>query len=131
MLALVIDDSRAMRRVIMRILTQCGFDVIEAGDGQEALDALAASPTLPDVALDKLLQVAPDCVTMDVEMPGLDGIATVRELRKTHPRLPVVMFSTLTERSATATLDALAAGASDYVCKPANVGSVPEAMQSV
>jgi two-component system, chemotaxis family, protein-glutamate methylesterase/glutaminase len=64
-------------------------------------------------------------------MPDLDGLGTLRELRKTHPRLPVIMFSTLTERGARATLDALALGANDYVCKPANVGSVPQAIASV
>jgi two-component system chemotaxis response regulator CheB len=53
------------------------------------------------------------------------------ELRKTHPRLPVIMFSTLTQKGAVATLDALALGASDYVTKPANVGSVTAAMQAV
>ncbi|MCU1692135.1 MAG: response regulator receiver modulated CheB methylesterase, partial [Frankiales bacterium] len=83
------------------------------------------------IALSKLLQVAPDLVTLDVEMPELNGLETLRELRKTHPRLPVIMFSTLTERGAAATLDALTAGASDYVCKPANVGSVPEAIAAV
>ena len=116
---LVVDDSVVIRRLVTTVL--------------EADPDITVVGTAPNgrIALDKLNQVAPDCVTMDVEMPGLDGIETVRELRKTHPRLPVVMFSTLTERSASATLDALAAGASDYVCKPANVGSVPQAMESV
>jgi two-component system chemotaxis response regulator CheB len=72
------------------------------------------------VALDKLEQLRPDVVTMDIEMPLMDGIATVRALRKNYPRLPVIMFSTLTERGAAATLDALAAGANDYVTKPTN-----------
>ena len=116
---LVVDDSVVIRRLVSNVLE---------ADPEITVVGTAASGR---IALDKLLRVAPDCVTMDVEMPGLDGIATVRELRRTHPRLPVVMFSTLTERSASATLDALAAGANDYVCKPANVGSVPEAMASV
>jgi two-component system chemotaxis response regulator CheB len=64
-------------------------------------------------------------------MPEMDGLETLRQLRRTHPTLPVIMFSTLTERGATATLDALAAGASDYVTKPANVGSVTVAVQRV
>jgi two-component system chemotaxis response regulator CheB len=68
---------------------------------------------------------------MDIEMPRMNGIECVRALRKTHPRLPVVMFSTLTERGAAATLDALAAGASDYVTKPANVGSVAESRANI
>jgi two-component system chemotaxis response regulator CheB len=64
-------------------------------------------------------------------MPELDGLDTLPELRKNYPKLPVIMFSTLTERGALATLDALARGATDYVTKPANVGSVAAAIQSV
>jgi two-component system chemotaxis response regulator CheB len=64
-------------------------------------------------------------------MPVMDGLETLREIRKLKPRLPVVMFSTLTEAGASATLDALALGASDYVTKPANVGSVTLAMEAV
>jgi two-component system chemotaxis response regulator CheB len=64
-------------------------------------------------------------------MPVMNGIEAVRALRRTHPRLPVVMFSTLTERGASATLDALAAGATDYVTKPSNVGSILESQSSI
>ena len=78
------------------------------------------------IALQRLEQLNPDLVTLDIEMPEMDGLATLRELRKTHPKLPVIMFSTLTTRGATATLDALTIGATDYVAKPANVGSVTE-----
>jgi two-component system chemotaxis response regulator CheB len=66
-----------------------------------------------------------------MEMPEMDGIATLIELRKTYPRLPVIMFSTLTQRGAESTFDALAKGANDYVTKPANVGSVTAALQNV
>jgi chemotaxis response regulator CheB len=51
---------------------------------------------------------------LDVEMPEMDGLATLAEIRKTYPHLPVIMFSALTERGASATLDALAMGATDY-----------------
>jgi two-component system chemotaxis response regulator CheB len=64
-------------------------------------------------------------------MPEMDGLQTLVALRKTHPRLPVIMFSTLTERGAAVTLDALMRGANDYVTKPSNVGSVQEAMERV
>jgi two-component system chemotaxis response regulator CheB len=83
------------------------------------------------VALDKLEQLRPDVVTMDIEMPVMDGISTVRALRKSYPRLPVIMFSTLTERGAAATLDALSAGANDYVTKPTNSLRLTDALDDV
>jgi two-component system chemotaxis response regulator CheB len=83
------------------------------------------------IGLAKIPQVNPDLVTLDVEMPEMDGLQTLAELRKIYPRLPVIMFSTLTARGAVATLDALSLGASDYVTKPANVGSVAVGMQRI
>ena len=68
----------------------------------------------------------PDVVTLDIEMPGLNGIETLTEIRKLCPSLPVIMFSTLTERGAATTLDALALGASDYVTKPSNTGGIEQ-----
>src|SRR5262249_29995914 len=69
-------------------------------------------------------QVNPDVVILDIEMPEMDGLATLKELRKANPRLPVIMFSALTERGAKATLDALALGATDYFTKPTNSGGL-------
>src|SRR5262245_6788607 len=69
-----------------------------------------------------MAQVSPDIVILDVEMPEMDGLATLAQLRKTYPRLPVIMFSALTERGAEATLDALALGATDYFTKPSGSG---------
>ena len=83
------------------------------------------------IGLAKIAQVNPDLVTLDIEMPVMDGLQTLKAIRKTYPRLPVIMFSTLTERGACATLDALSLGASDYVTKPANVGSVGAALQRI
>jgi two-component system chemotaxis response regulator CheB len=64
---------------------------------------------------------------MDVEMPEMDGLAAMAEIHRLYPRLPVIMFSTLTQRGAAQTVEALSLGAVDYVAKPANVGSVVEA----
>ena len=83
------------------------------------------------LGLDKIAQLNPDLVTLDIEMPDMDGLETLKELRRRHPKLPVVMFSSLTERGAAITLDALTFGANDYVCKPAKVASPDEAMASV
>ena len=116
---LVVDDSVVIRRLVSEIL---------AADPKIEVVGTAQNGR---VALAKLAELRPDAVTLDIEMPVMDGIACLKELRKTHPRLPVVMFSTLTERGAAATLDALAAGASDYVTKPANVGSVTESRQNI
>jgi len=116
---LVVDDSVVIRRLLTDILNQ---------DPEIEVAGTAANG---QIALDKLSQLNPDVVTLDIEMPVLDGLATLPKLRKIYPKLPVIMFSSLTERGADATLEALASGASDYVGKPANVGSVSEGMQSV
>lgn len=116
---LVVDDSVVIRRMLS--------DVLASDPAMEVVGA-AANGT---IALAMLEQCSPDAVTLDVEMPGMDGIEVLRKIRDKHRALPVIMFSTLTERGAAATLDALAAGASDYVTKPANVGSVSVAMDRV
>lgn len=116
---LVVDDSVVIRRLLTDILSQ-----------EPGIEVAGIAPN-GRIALAKLPQINPDLVTLDVEMPELDGLETLRELRKTYPKLPVIMFSTLTARGAAETLDALASGASDYVAKPANVGSVAAGIQSV
>lgn len=116
---LIVDDSVVIRRLLTDIL------------GQDPEIEVAGTAPNGRIALAKLPQINPDLVTLDVEMPELDGLETLRELRKTYPKLPVIMFSTLTSRGAAETLDALALGASDYVAKPANVGSVAAGIQSV
>jgi two-component system chemotaxis response regulator CheB len=116
---LVVDDSVVIRRLVTDAL-QVEPDIRVVG-------------TAPNgkVALAKIDQLAPDVVTLDIEMPIMDGLTTIKEIRKTHAKLPVIMFSTLSVAGGAATLEALASGASDYVTKPANVGSVRESMASV
>ncbi len=111
---LVVDDAVVMRKMITEVLS---------GDPQIEIAGTAANGR---IAIQKIPQVNPDLVTLDVEMPEMDGIETLREIRKVYPKLPVIMFSTLTAKGAGTTLDALALGATDYVTKPANVGSVGE-----
>lgn len=116
---LIADDAVVVRRLLANVLSE-----------DPELEVVGFAPN-GLVALAKIEQLQPDVVTLDIEMPELDGLRTLERIRATRRDLPVIMFSTLTARGAEATMDALALGASDYVCKPANVGSVAEAMERV
>jgi two-component system chemotaxis response regulator CheB len=116
---LVVDDSVVVRRLVSDVLNE-----------EADIEVVGTAPN-GRIALAKIPQLNPDLMTLDIEMPEMDGLETLRELRAAYPRLPVVMFSTLTEHGAAASLDALELGAQDYVTKPANVGSVQASMQSV
>ena len=102
---LIVDDSALVRSLLTDILkTDCGIEVVGA-----ASDA--------HVAREKIKQLNPDVLTLDVEMPKMDGITFLKNLMRLRP-MPVVMVSSLTERGADVTLDALAIGAVDYLPKP-------------
>lgn len=106
MQALVVDDSRAVRMMLKRMLTEAGFDTVsEAGHGIEALERLGEGPV-------------PDVMLVDWNMPEMNGIDLLRTVRATpeYRAIPVVMVTTETEASQV--VRALAAGASDYVMKP-------------
>lgn len=103
---LIVDDSLVVRKVLS--------DVLSSHPATEVAGTAASG----DLALAKLDQLKPDVVTLDIEMPGRNGLDTLAEIRKRYPKLPVIMFSTLTECGAKATLDALALGATDYATKP-------------
>ena len=111
---LVVDDSVVVRRVLCEALTA------------DSTIEIAGTAADGSIALSKIPILKPDLITLDVEMPGMSGLETLAEIRKLYPKLPVIMFSTLTERGAAITLDALALGASDYVAKPSNTGSVEQ-----
>ena len=83
---LIVDDAVVVRKMVS--------DVLAADPVLEVVGTAANGR----IGLAKIPQVNPDLVTLDVEMPEMDGLQTLAELRKTYPRLPVVMFSTLTAR---------------------------------
>lgn len=116
---LIVDDSAIIRRLLSEALS---------ADPSIEVVGIAANGK---IALSKIPQLKPDLITLDIEMPEMDGLETLVEIRKIYPKLPVIMFSTLTERGAVATLDALARGANDYVAKPSNTGSVELSIKRV
>ena len=103
---LVVDDSLIVRKILGEILS-ARTDV-----------ELAGSASSGEIALVKIPQLKPDVVTLDIEMPGMNGLQALAQIRKLYPKLPVIMFSTLTERGAAETMEALALGATDYATKP-------------
>ncbi len=116
---LLVDDSAVIRRLLTDVL-----------NGDPDLEIVGGAPN-GRVALEQLPVLKPDLVVLDVEMPEMDGLETLIEIRKRQPRLPVIMFSSLTERGAIVTLEALALGANDYVAKPSNTGNMLAALQRV
>lgn len=108
---LIVDDSAFMRKVIGDILSaDPAIDVVgRARNGKEALE--------------RLNELAPDVVTLDMEMPGKNGLEVLREIMVIKP-LPVVMVSSLTKEGANITMQALDAGAVDFVTKPSGTISL-------
>jgi two-component system, chemotaxis family, protein-glutamate methylesterase/glutaminase len=92
---------------------------------------VAGSAANGRMALDKVAQLKPDLVILDIEMPEMDGLATLDHLRTSHPDVPVIMFSSLTELGATATLEALSRGASDFFAKPGGAGGLEASRQVI
>src|SRR5215469_6506451 len=106
---LLVDDAVVVRKVLSQAI------------GQDPDLEVAATAANGRLALTKFTTIKPDLVLLDIEMPEMDGLETVRELRKIDSRVPIIMFSTLTEHGASVTLEALALGASDYVTKHSNL----------
>src|SRR2546425_5947183 len=116
---LIVDDSVVIRQVLSELLLS---------DPEIEIVGAASSGSL---ALSLIPQLKPDLVTLDLEMPGMDGLETLAGIRKLSPKVPVIMFSTFTERGAAITLEALARGATDYVTKPTHAGNTESARQRV
>jgi two-component system, chemotaxis family, protein-glutamate methylesterase/glutaminase len=115
---LIVDDSAVVRSIVRRAVTSSKeFLVVDtASNGQ--------------IALEKIRALSPDVVTLDVEMPVMDGLTALRQIRKEFPRLPVIMVSTLTSHGASTTVDALLAGADSYIQKP-TASSADESVERV
>ena len=102
---LIVDDSSLMRQLLTIVLT-----------GDPEIEVVGTAPD-PFVARDMIKELNPDVVTLDVEMPRMDGLSFLRKLMELRP-LPVIMISTLTQANADVTIKALEIGAVDFVAKP-------------
>jgi len=105
---LVVDDSAFMRKVIS--------DILDSDTNIEVVDTAKSGID----ALEKIKKTKPDVVTLDIKMPGMDGLECLAEINKIG-KIPVVMLSSITEEGAEATIQALAEGAIDFITKPSNI----------
>jgi two-component system chemotaxis response regulator CheY len=116
MRALVVDDSRAMRRIVGRILTDLGFEVVEAGDGQQGLDALAEGPV-------------PQLACVDWNMPVMDGLTFITRVRAVPAWRDITLMMVTTESEHAQIVRALAAGAHEYLIKPFTAQAMAEKLE--
>lgn len=116
---LIVDDSAVMRSLLRTVVAaDPSLEVIAtASDGASALSLLSSTH--------------PDLILLDVEMPNIDGLETLRAIRARSFRMPVIMVSAVTQRGARVTIEALAGGASDYVAKPANQADRQSALRTL
>ncbi|HUB83057.1 MAG TPA: chemotaxis response regulator protein-glutamate methylesterase [Bryobacteraceae bacterium] len=113
---LVVDDSVVIRRLVSHALEQ------------DPLIEVVGAAANGVIGLQRVQQLNPDVITLDIEMPEMDGLEMLRHVRQTHSHVRTIMFSTMTERGAAVTLEALSLGANDYVTKASNEGSLDRSM---
>lgn len=116
---LVVDDSVVVRRLVADTLGQ-----------ERGIEVVGTAPN-GRIALAKISQLCPDLITLDLDMPVMDGLELLDHLQQVAPRLPVLIFSTITESGAPALLTALERGARDHVAKPADLADVDRARRLV
>lgn len=116
---LVVDDSVLVRRMLSNVI-----------DSDPALEVVGAAAN-GKIALAKIPLVNPDLIILDIAMPEMDGLETLAAIRKQDTKLPIIMFSVLTDLGTKATVEALALGATDYVTKPQNMQSKVEAIENI
>ena len=113
---LIVDDAAFMRMMIKDILTKNGFEVVgEAADGAQAVSLYQ--------------ELKPDLVTMDITMPEMDGITALKEIKAANPSAKVIMCSAMGQQAMV--IDAIQAGARDFIVKPFQADRVIEAINKV
>ena len=115
---LVVDDSAIVRKVLVEKLNKC-----------PGIEVVGSAPD-PYIARDKIISLQPHVLTLDVEMPRMDGITFLRKLMKSHP-LPVIVLSSLTPKGSKTAVEALAVGAVEVISKPGPAYSVAEAIDDL
>ncbi len=113
---LIVDDAAFMRMLLKDIISKAGFEVVgEASNGKEAVE--------------KYKELQPDIVTMDITMPEMNGIEAVKEIKKVDPNARIIMVSAMGQQAMV--IEAIQAGARDFIVKPFQPARVIEAMKKL